>query len=67
MSATEVILEIKKLPREQQAQVYVFLREQLNGVPAGQPQSQYASDAEFEAAMDKVFKENAGLLRRLAS
>jgi hypothetical protein len=31
-----------------------------------EPKVEYAGDAEFEAAMKKVFEENAGLMRRLA-
>jgi hypothetical protein len=66
MSATDVIDELKKLPPREQAEVFRFLGEQLRSTLLAQPQSQYAGDAEFEAAMKKVFEENAGLMQRLA-
>ena len=66
MSASDVIDELKKLPIREQAEVFRFLSEQLRLSMAAQPNVKYAGDAEFEAAMKKVFEENAGLMRRLA-
>jgi hypothetical protein len=60
MSAAEVIKEFKKLPREEQAKVLVFLTQGQEGDP------KYIDDESFEKAMDLVMKENADLLRRLA-
>ena len=65
MSASEVIDELKELPLREQAEVFRFLGEQLRSTAlAAQPKTEYAKDAEFEAAMKKVFEENAGLMRR---
>ena len=64
MSAADVIDELKKLPVQEQAEVFRFLGEQLRTTL--QPQVQHAGDAEFEAAMKKVFAENASLMHRLA-
>ena len=66
MSAADVIDELKKLPVREQAEVFRFLGEQLRATLPNEPTTQYAGDAEFEAAMKKVFEENAGLMRRLA-
>ena len=66
MSATEVISELKKLPPGEQAEVFRFLGEHLQTALRNQPQAEFARDAEFEAAMKKIFEENAGLMRRLA-
>ncbi len=66
MSAADVIDELKKLPVREQAEVFRFLGEQLRATFPDEPKAKYAGDAEFEAAMKKVFEENAGLMRRLA-
>jgi hypothetical protein len=64
MSAAEVIELIKKLPPEEQAVVQDFFLNSPERV--SEKQVRYASDAEFEAVTDRVFKENSELLRRLA-
>ena len=66
MSRSEVITELKKLPVHEQAEVFRLLGEQLRATLPGPPPAEYAAAAEFEAAMKKVFDENAGLMRRLA-
>jgi len=66
MSAADVIDQLKKLPVREQAEVFRFLGGQLRATLGTPPQVQYADDAEFEAAMEKVLAENAGLMRRLA-
>jgi hypothetical protein len=66
MSASDVINELKKLPPRDQAEVFRFLGEQLRATLETEPKVEYAGEAEFEAAMKKVFEENAGLMRRLA-
>ena len=62
MSTADVIDHLKKLPVREQAEVFRFLAEQLR---ASLP-TQYAADKDFEVAMEKVLRENAGLMRRLA-
>jgi hypothetical protein len=66
MSAVDVIDELKKLPVREQAEVFRFLGEHLRAALPPQSTPTYAEDAKFEAAMKKVFEENAGLMRRLA-
>ena len=66
MSAADVIAELKKLPVQEQAEVFRLLGEQLRATFPSDSATAYAGDAEFEAAMRKVFEENAGLMRRLA-
>ena len=66
MSAADVIDELKKLPVREQAEVFRFLGDQLRTTLVSAPLVEYAEDAEFEAAMKRVFEENAGLMRRLA-
>lgn len=66
MSAAEIIEEIRKLPASEQEQVLEFLQSERGrdkGTTAG---TRYASDSKFEKAADKVFREHAELLRRLA-
>ncbi|MBI2926867.1 MAG: hypothetical protein HYY24_14315 [Verrucomicrobia bacterium] len=65
MTATQVIEEIKLLPKKEQEQVYAFLRERENAKEGLAP-ARHADDRQFEAALDKVFDTHAGLLRRLA-
>ena len=64
MSAAEVIELIKKLPPEELAEVRNFIR--TSPVCAAEKEVRFASDAQFEAVTDRVFKENSELLRRLA-
>jgi len=65
MSAIEVINEVRELPVKEQEQVLDFLQKTL--LPH-KPDSNvnYAVDADFEKAADKVFRENDNLFRRLA-
>jgi hypothetical protein len=64
MSATEVIELFKKLPPEEQAVVLDYV--QSSSPCASAKQVRYATDEEFDAVTDRVFKENSELLRRLA-
>ena len=66
MSAADVIDEPRQLPIREQADVFRFLGEQLRAKLAVDSTTADAGDSEFEAAMRKVFEENAGLRRRLA-
>jgi hypothetical protein len=63
MSATEIIEEIKKLPREEQQKIAVFF---------GEVQKQSANKTEagvseqFKRMADEVFRTNDELFRKLA-
>jgi hypothetical protein len=65
MSAIEVIKEVRELPLKEQEQVLDFLQKALH---PHKPDSSvnYAIDADFNKAADKVFRENDNLFRRLA-
>lgn len=66
MSAHELIEEIKKLPSEEQKEVFIFL---AGSVMAGRPQQAgpwLEKKLSFEEACDVVFRENRELLSLLA-
>ena len=65
MTAAEVIEKIKALPPEELEVVRRFL---LNGAAEseGQQPVRYATDEQFDAAMDRVFENHEELLRKLA-
>lgn len=66
MSAIEIISEIKKLPTAEQEQVLAFLQK-LHGERQGNPADvRYVNDVDFDKAAEKVLRERADLLRRLA-
>ena len=58
MSATEVIQEIKQLPREEQQKVADFVRQMV--------ESHGEVSEEFKRIADKVFTTNDELFRKLA-
>jgi hypothetical protein len=62
VSATEIIAEIRKLPKLEQQQVLAFLQQSRPTVG----EVQYVADADFDRAADKILRERAGLFRRLA-
>lgn len=64
MSATEIINEIRRLPEQEQDEVFSFVETENRKRAAGQ--ARHAADADFEKAADKVFRENDNLFRRLA-
>lgn len=64
MSATEVIEQIKNLPREEQQKVVAFVHAAENAGKLEKP-SPGASD-EFKHMADEVFTTNAELFRKLA-
>lgn len=66
VSATEVIEQIKQLPREEQRKVTAFVREMTDAREESKAQVRYANDANFDKAADKVLREHADLFRRLA-
>jgi hypothetical protein len=62
MSAAEIIEQIRKLPAAEQEQVRAFLESQRKvETPAA-----YVNDEEFDKSAEKVLREHADLLRRLA-
>lgn len=63
MSATEIIEQIKKLPREEQAKIAVYLDEMKQDTASKrEPRVNEA----FKRVADEVFKTNAELFRKLA-
>lgn len=64
MKAAEVIELIKKLPPEERAVVLNYAENSRAKI--SEKSVRYATDEEFEAISDRVFKENSGLLRSLA-
>ena len=64
MSAAEVIEQIEKLPREEQAKVAEYMQKLEAGVKTG-PQVAGVSE-EFKRIADEVFTTNAELFRKLA-
>jgi len=66
MSATQVIDEIKNLPREEQAVVIAFV-ERLQGELSAEPkQTRYMDPSKAKAISERVFTEHAELFRKLA-
>jgi hypothetical protein len=65
VSAAEIIEQIKALPAEERDKVFHFV---LNGSdrPSAAAQVRYATDEQFDAAMDRVFENHEELLRKLA-
>ncbi len=61
MSATELIEQIQKLPREEQAKVVAFVRK-LESEKKSEP----GVSPEFKRVADEVFTKNAQLFRKLA-
>jgi hypothetical protein len=66
VSATEVIQEIKNLPREEQQVVFAFIDDLKRRAGAAPADARYIDDATFESAKRQVLAENRELLRRLA-
>ena len=64
MSAAEIIEQIKALPREEQHQVFDFLKKTQE--TSGSPTIRYASDEQAEAAGEAVVGEYPEVFRRLA-
>lgn len=64
MSATEVIEQIKQLPREEQQKVVAFIHAVES---TGKPDTSVAGVSdEFKSLADEVFTTNAELFRKLA-
>jgi hypothetical protein len=64
MSATDVIEQIQKLPREEQEKVAAFLRKFEADNKPGRATGQVSE--EFKRVADEVFVTNAELFRKLA-
>ncbi|MBE0541260.1 MAG: hypothetical protein IH623_07740 [Verrucomicrobia bacterium] len=64
MSAVDVIEQIKKLPREEQAKVAEFVHEAEISGELQLPDRRVSS--EFKRVADEVFTNNADLFRKLA-
>jgi hypothetical protein len=64
MSATEVIEQIKKLPREDQRKVAAFIHAAEEAGAIQKPGSGVSE--EFQQIADEVFTTNAELFRKLA-
>ncbi len=66
MSAVEVIEEIRRLPREEQDEVWSFMIQARDNGADALACVRHAPDAAFERAAEKVFAEHQSLFRRLA-
>jgi len=66
MSATEVIEEIKKLPEEDQKEVFVFLAGKIIASQDSNPKPWLGKKLSFDEACDVVFRENRELFSLLA-
>lgn len=65
MSATEVIEQIKQLPREEQQKVVAFIHAAEDTGKLQKPSAAAVSD-EFKRLADEAFTTNAELFRKLA-
>ena len=66
MSASEIIEQIKALPREEWQRVAEFVHTVERNEAANEPSVRYADDAEFDAVVDRVLDKHAELFKKLA-
>ena len=66
MSATEVIEQIKRLPREERAKVFAFVADQPSEPAKGEPPARYMDPAKAKTISAQIFSEHAELFRKLA-
>jgi mRNA-degrading endonuclease RelE of RelBE toxin-antitoxin system len=67
MSATEIIEQIKKLPRQEQEQVFAFLKRLDDSETLhDEPGVHYMDFKKAKAVSAEIFSEHAGLFRKLA-
>jgi hypothetical protein len=66
VSAIQVINEIKRLPVEEQREVFVFLTQTLTSAPETTGRPWLGRKLSFEEACNVVFRENRELLSLLA-
>ena len=68
MSAIEVIEKIKLLPREEQEQVFAFIKSlKTEDALHDGPGVRYMDAGKAKAVSAEIFSEHAGLFRKLAS
>lgn len=65
MSATEIIAEIQRLPKQEQEVIYEFVQ-QREATERAKPAIRYVDDASFGKALDRVLTNNTELFRKLA-
>lgn len=65
MTAHDIITELERLPADEQAKVPEYVVSHFPVNAGGEPQLRL-NPRPFEAAMDRVFRENGELLRCLA-
>ena len=66
MNAEEIIRQIKAMSPAEQAEVAAFLRGMQGSVVREDSGVRYIPEAEARALSKPIFKENAGLFRKLA-
>lgn len=66
MSATQVIDEIKNLPRKEQEVVIAFVEKLQSDISTEPKPTRYMDPARAKAISEKIFTEHAGLFRKLA-
>ncbi len=66
MSATQVIDEIKSLPRNEQEVVIAFVEKLQSEISTEKKQTRYMDPEKAKAISQKVFTDHAELFRRLA-
>ncbi len=67
MSATEVIEQIKQLPRVEQEQVFAFVRTLASSMEVREaPGVRYMDPEKAKAASQEIFSKHAELFRKLA-
>jgi hypothetical protein len=68
VSANEIIEQIRKLPREEQDEVFAFVRGLVeSGALRDQPTVRYMDAGKARAVSAEVFSQRAGLFQKLAS
>ncbi|HEY4416254.1 MAG TPA: hypothetical protein VGO57_11220 [Verrucomicrobiae bacterium] len=69
MSATELIEEIKLLPREEQERISAFIQNLManNQALRAEPNVQYMDAGKAKALSAEIFSKHTGLFRKLAS
>lgn len=66
MSATQVIDEIKSLPRDEQEVVIAFVEKLQSEISQEHKQARYMEPAKAKAISEKIFTDHAELFRKLA-
>ena len=66
MSASEIIEQIKSLPREERRRVVEFILDTERLEAAEKPAVRFADDAAFDSVVDRVFEKHAELFKKLA-